>query len=80
MAARCRAFRPRLTGNGLLLAFPLRQPRRHRAQVLSLEEFQESGHAIRPQRRELPRSSLHRRYRRLLVMSLEPNITVAFLL
>ena len=58
----------------LLLAIPLSEPKRHRAHVLPPERLPPRGHPIRPKRRQLPRRSMYRRNRQLLVMSLNPNM------
>src|SRR3954451_12737003 len=57
----------------LLLAIPLSQPQRHRAHVLPPEGLPTRRDPLRPQCRELPRRSLHRGRRQLLVMSLDPK-------
>jgi transposase len=61
----------------LLLAFPLSKSQRHRAHVLPLEGLQTRGEPPRPERQELPRRRMHRRNCQLLVMSLDPNTTLA---
>jgi hypothetical protein len=57
----------------LLLAIPLPKPKRDRADVLQVERLQTRRYPLRPKRNELPRRSLHRRNRQLLVMSPEPS-------
>ena len=61
----------------LLLAVPLSQPKRHRAHVLPPEGLSARRHPLRPERRELPRRSLHRRDRQLLVMSPDPSFPIS---
>src|SRR3954451_12821600 len=60
----------------LLLAIPLSQPQRHRAHVLPPEGLPTRRDPLRPQCRELPRRSLHRGRRQLLVMSLDPRCLI----
>ena len=60
----------------LLLAIPISQPKRHRAHVLPPEGLPTRRDPLRPQCRELPRRSLHRGRRQLLVMSLDPRCSV----
>lgn len=57
----------------LLLACALSRPQRHRVHVLPPQGLPPRRHAIRPQRRQLPRRRLHRCNRQLLVMSPGPN-------
>src|SRR5436305_11666272 len=72
--ARCQTSRQRQIGSEeLLLAIALSQPQRHRAHVLPPEGLPTRRDPLRPQRRELPRRSLHRGRRQLLVMSLHPK-------
>src|SRR3954453_12599832 len=72
--ARCQTSRQRQIGvEELLLAIPLSQPQRHRAHVLPPEGLPTRRDSLRPQCRELPRRSLHRGRRQLLVMSLDPS-------
>ena len=52
---------------------PFLQPQRHRAHVLPPEGLPTRRDPLRPQCRELPRRSLHRGRRQLLVMSLDPS-------
>jgi hypothetical protein len=53
--------------------FLYRTRQRHRAHVLPPQGLQARRHTIRPKRRQLPRSRLHRRRDLLLVMSLDPS-------
>src|SRR4051795_8458469 len=72
--ARCQTSRQRQIGSGRIASrHSLSQPQRHRAHVLPPEGLPTRRDPLRPQCRELPRRSLHRGRRQLLVMSLDPN-------
>src|SRR3954471_10475479 len=64
---------PELLHRRARLAIPLSHPQRHRAHVLPPEGLPTRRDPLRPQCRELPRRSLHRGRRQLLVMSLDPK-------
>src|ERR1700683_2405789 len=57
----------------LLLAVPLPQSKRHRANVLPPQGFSPHRDPIRSKCRQLPRRSLHRGHYQLLVMSPDPK-------
>src|SRR6516162_8055291 len=57
----------------LLLALPVPRPQRHRAHVRTPQGFSQNRNSIRPQRPQLPRRPLSRRYPLLLVMSPNPR-------
>ena len=61
----------------LLFAVPLSQSQRHRTHVLPVEGLPAHRDTLRPKRSQFPCGRLHRRNRQLLVMSLDPNITLA---
>src|SRR4029077_11211406 len=57
----------------LLLALPVPRPQRHRAYVRAPQGISQNRNSIRPQRPQLPRRPLSRRYPLLLVMSPDPS-------